>query len=385
MVRPLPQVPASLPLPDALSRLRRDNSHLALVTTDDAGDGDGGARGPGRGSGRDGARRDAPCLRCSLERRCSTSRVDRARATRIGARVERVPRAAPGAGASVAKHTRCGTSCSATTACGRASCAAGIPASASRSRGRRRGASSTAPATAALGDGVAVTREYLRARVDTVAFIADLLRATAARPARLNCFGCTSGRWSTGPPTCGTARSRCGSAPRAPTRWSSRCRCAAATSTRSGSSPNPPRRATPSTLTPRRPRSPPNSRAACTPTWISTSGAYKLGPLVDSELLIDCLELAADARELDMRASPYDLTRLRIRADRHRDARRPGRVRPGPAGHRRPRGAAAGRAGRPRVTLLLPGRAAAISRCYPRVSWIDASEASSAVPPREES
>jgi CBS domain containing-hemolysin-like protein len=32
MVRPLPQVPASLPLPDALSRLRRDNSHLALVT-----------------------------------------------------------------------------------------------------------------------------------------------------------------------------------------------------------------------------------------------------------------------------------------------------------------------------------------------------------------
>ena len=34
---------------------------------------------------------------------------------------------------------------------------------------------------------------------------------------------------------------------------------------------------------------------------------YKLGPLVDSELLLDCLELAADARELDMRASPYDL------------------------------------------------------------------------------
>jgi CBS domain containing-hemolysin-like protein len=34
MVRPLPQVPASLPLPDALSRLRRSNSHLALVTTD---------------------------------------------------------------------------------------------------------------------------------------------------------------------------------------------------------------------------------------------------------------------------------------------------------------------------------------------------------------
>jgi hypothetical protein len=34
---------------------------------------------------------------------------------------------------------------------------------------------------------------------------------------------------------------------------------------------------------------------------------YKLGPLVESELLVDCLELAADARALDMRASPYDL------------------------------------------------------------------------------
>ena len=36
--------------------------------------------------------------------------------------------------------------------------------------------------------------------------------------------------------------------------------------------------------------------------------AYKLGPLIDSGLLMDCLELAADARELDMRASPYDLS-----------------------------------------------------------------------------
>ncbi len=35
LVRPLPQVSASLSLPDALSRLRRSNSHLALVTADD--------------------------------------------------------------------------------------------------------------------------------------------------------------------------------------------------------------------------------------------------------------------------------------------------------------------------------------------------------------
>lgn len=35
--------------------------------------------------------------------------------------------------------------------------------------------------------------------------------------------------------------------------------------------------------------------------------AYKLLPLVDSDLLMDALELAYAARELDMRASPYDL------------------------------------------------------------------------------
>ena len=33
-VRPFPSVPSSMPVPDALGALRRDNSHLALVTTD---------------------------------------------------------------------------------------------------------------------------------------------------------------------------------------------------------------------------------------------------------------------------------------------------------------------------------------------------------------
>jgi hypothetical protein len=35
--------------------------------------------------------------------------------------------------------------------------------------------------------------------------------------------------------------------------------------------------------------------------------AVKLGPLVPGRLLLDCFELARDIRELDMRASPYDL------------------------------------------------------------------------------
>jgi hypothetical protein len=38
--------------------------------------------------------------------------------------------------------------------------------------------------------------------------------------------------------------------------------------------------------------------------------AYKLSPLVPSELIADCFELASEIRTLDMRASPYDLADL---------------------------------------------------------------------------
>jgi hypothetical protein len=36
--------------------------------------------------------------------------------------------------------------------------------------------------------------------------------------------------------------------------------------------------------------------------------AYKLAPWIPAELVADAFELAWSARELDMRASPYDLT-----------------------------------------------------------------------------
>jgi hypothetical protein len=38
--------------------------------------------------------------------------------------------------------------------------------------------------------------------------------------------------------------------------------------------------------------------------------AYKLEPLTPSDLVLDCFRLAKDVRELDMRASPYDLAAL---------------------------------------------------------------------------
>ncbi|GIH04501.1 hypothetical protein Rhe02_25680 [Rhizocola hellebori] len=40
--------------------------------------------------------------------------------------------------------------------------------------------------------------------------------------------------------------------------------------------------------------------------------AYKLSPLVPSELVADCFELAAQIRLLDMRASPYDLSSMGV-------------------------------------------------------------------------
>ena len=38
--------------------------------------------------------------------------------------------------------------------------------------------------------------------------------------------------------------------------------------------------------------------------------SFRLTPLVPSELVADCFELAWDIRELDMRASPYDFSEL---------------------------------------------------------------------------
>lgn len=41
--------------------------------------------------------------------------------------------------------------------------------------------------------------------------------------------------------------------------------------------------------------------------------AYKLSPLIPSELVADAFVLAREIRELDMRASPYDLSALGYR------------------------------------------------------------------------
>nr|CRL72864.1 hypothetical protein CPGR_02507 [Mycolicibacterium malmesburyense] len=154
--------------------------------------------------------------------------------------------------------------------------------------------------------GVVVSPAYLAARIDTVRFIARLLRATEARPARLNCFGLhewamvyrASAVRHEGVPL------RLGAAGTDAVVDSMPLRCSHFDAFRFFTGPAARRNA--EQLTRR------DQVAAEQPGCLHAGmdlykWAFKLGPLVDSELVMDCLELAADARELDMRASPYDL------------------------------------------------------------------------------
>jgi len=159
------------------------------------------------------------------------------------------------------------------------------------------------------GSVVGVTREYLSARVETVAYLARLLRATANRPARMNCFGLHEWAMVYGAPEVRHAQVplRLGSGGTDAVVESMPLRCSHFDAYRF--------------FTPRavhrnaEPLSRAGQVATEQPGCIHANmdlyrAGYKLGPLVSSELLVDCLELAADARELDMRASPYDLSGL---------------------------------------------------------------------------
>ena len=74
--------------------------------------------------------------------------------------------------------------------------------------------------------------------------------------------------------------------------------------------------------------------------------AFRLSPMVSSDLVADCFELAWDIRVMDMRAAPYDLAGARLRTRADRDAGRQGGVRRRAADVRRARSAAAAAADR---------------------------------------
>ncbi|HEX2284505.1 MAG TPA: 3-methyladenine DNA glycosylase [Mycobacterium sp.] len=159
---------------------------------------------------------------------------------------------------------------------------------------------------ARMPEGVGVAREHLRARADTVRFVARLLRSTAARPARLNCFGLHEWAMVYRAPTVRHAQVplRLGVDGTDAVVESMPLRCSHFDAYRFFTPAARPRNG--SELT--REAQAASEQPACVHANMDLyKWCYKLGPLVESTLMLDCLELAADARELDMRASPYDL------------------------------------------------------------------------------
>ncbi len=159
----------------------------------------------------------------------------------------------------------------------------------------------------AVPGGVTVGADYLDARRKTVEFIAELLAATAARPAQLNCFGMHEWamvyrsdevRHSAVPLRLGQAGTD------QVVETASPLRCSHYDAFRFFTPAAAPRNVTALTRDTQVQREQPGCVHA---TMDLYKWCYKLGPLAHSGLLLDCLELAADARELDMRASPYDL------------------------------------------------------------------------------
>jgi hypothetical protein len=158
----------------------------------------------------------------------------------------------------------------------------------------------------AVPGGVTVTAEHLRSRAGTVDFVAGLLRATAARPARLNCFGLHE--WAMvyrSPETRHDAVPlRLGRAGTDQVVESMSLRCSHFDAYRFFTEDAVGRNVEPLS----RRRQVDTEQPGCLHAAMDLyKWAYKLAPLVASELVMDCLELAADARVLDMRASPYDL------------------------------------------------------------------------------
>ncbi|NKY86605.1 3-methyladenine DNA glycosylase [Nocardia veterana] len=148
---------------------------------------------------------------------------------------------------------------------------------------------------------------FLDRRRDTVEFVAALLAATAARPAQLSCFGLHE--WAM------VYRSddvrhrqvplRLGRAGTDAVVDSMSLRCTHFDAFRFFTPEAAPRNIETLTRDDQIHREQPGCLHAGMDLY---KWAFKLVPLIDSDLLLDCFALAIAAREIDMRASPYDLT-----------------------------------------------------------------------------
>ena len=147
----------------------------------------------------------------------------------------------------------------------------------------------------------------LPARVRATAqFVRSLLVATAGRTPRLGCFGLHE--WAmvyrTDAPRHGTVPLRLGAAGTDAVVESLPVQCSHHDAFRFFTAPARPLNA----LQPAREDQVALEQPGCLHATMDLyKWAYKLSPAVPGELLADCFALAADVRELDMRASPYDL------------------------------------------------------------------------------
>jgi hypothetical protein len=163
------------------------------------------------------------------------------------------------------------------------------------------------------GAGVTVSQTYLRSRLDSISVVARLLRATARRPAGMNCFGLhewamvyhdDAVRHERVPLRLGAA----GTDAVVESELAGPLRCSHFDAFRFFSADFKADMLRRNAGSPSRATQQDWEQPGCLHANMDLyKWSYKLSPLIESELLLDCLELAAAAREIDMRASPYDL------------------------------------------------------------------------------
>lgn len=164
----------------------------------------------------------------------------------------------------------------------------------------------------AVPTGTTVEQRQLVKRRATLEFTAELLAETASRPAQLGCFGLHE--WAmvyrADDVRHGSVPLRLGRAGTDAVVEAMPLRCTHYDAFRFFTPDAAPRNATTLTRAGQRGSEQPGCLHANMDLY---KWCYKLVPLLDSALLLDCFELALAARELDMRASPYDLTDLGYR------------------------------------------------------------------------
>ncbi|MGV9743598.1 3-methyladenine DNA glycosylase [Rhodococcus zopfii] len=157
--------------------------------------------------------------------------------------------------------------------------------------------------------GVTVSRRAALDRLGTVEFVRDLLVATASRPPQLGCFGLHEWAMVYRTDDDGVRHNavplRLGHAGTDAVLESLQLRCSHYDAFRFFTPDATPRNSDTLTRQTQIAREQPGCLHAGMDLY---KWCYKLSPLIDSDLLLECFRHARAARELDMRASPYDLS-----------------------------------------------------------------------------